>query len=381
MFKRLMLLVGALAVLVGMGMMTTTAMASDITGDIDYRCMGWDNLDYNSDLDDDYSFSAMRSRFGFAGVVGGNAAYDFVLQNYTELGDGTNGINSLYKAVFTLNNFFIDGFSMTFGRTPLSYGNERVFGAEDWLLDVDPTYEGAFGHYAFDGGWVDVVKVKNAEGFDLTTDVTTHGFYMHYDAMENFYFEPYYLWTTFENADPDVDSDKNAVYGALFDYTMDALNFYGESIFQSSTVGDTDFSAMAYYFGVVYDFDMSVDPYIGFEYNVASGIADANEDMNYTPMGSTSAYLGVMGMVPWSDLTAMNFNGGFTPMPGLVMEFDYYTYEGNESGEAIGTELNAKADYELNEDINLELGLGIFTPDGDDVDGAMFAWFGTGFGF
>ncbi|MBT4291728.1 hypothetical protein HOD41_03480, partial [bacterium] len=128
MFKRLMLLVGALAVLVGMGMMTTTAMADDITGDISYRWMGWDNEDYDSDLDDDYSFSAMRSRFGFVGAVGENAAYDFTLQNYTELGDGTNGVNSLYKATFTLNNFFIDGFDMTFCRSPLSYGNERVFG-------------------------------------------------------------------------------------------------------------------------------------------------------------------------------------------------------------------------------------------------------------
>ena len=381
MFKRLMLLVGALAVLVGMGMMTTTAMADDITGDISYRWMGWDNEDYDSDLDDDYSFSAMRSRFGFAGVVGENASYDFILQNYTELGKDDDGINSLYKATFTLNNFFIDGFDMTFGRTPLSYGNERVFGVEDWHLDVDPTYDGCFGHYAFDGGWVDVVKVKNAEGLDMTTDVTTHGFYMHYDAMENFFFEPYYLWTTFEDADPDVDSDTSAVYGALFDYTMDALNFYGESIFQSSTIGDADLSAMAYYFGVVYDFDMSVDPYIGFEYNVASGIDDVTADMAFSPMGSTSEYLGIMGMVAWSDLTAMNFNGGFTPMPGLVMEFDYWTYEGNESGDAKGTELNVKADYELNEDINLELGLGIFTPDGDNVDGAMFAWFGTGFGF
>ncbi|MBT7311311.1 hypothetical protein HN843_06070, partial [bacterium] len=198
MFKRLMLLVGALAVLVGMGMMTTTAMADDITGDISYRWMGWDNEDYDSDLDDDYSFSAMRSRFGFAGVVGENASYDFILQNYTELGKDDDGINSLYKATFTLNNFFIDGFDMTFGRTPLSYGNERVFGVEDWMLNFDPTYDGCFGHYAFDGGWVDVVKVKNSEGFDSATDVTTHGFYMHYDAMENFFFEPYYLWTTFE---------------------------------------------------------------------------------------------------------------------------------------------------------------------------------------
>jgi len=381
MFKRLMLLVCALAVLVGMGMMTTTAMASDIAGDISYRWMGWDNMDFNSDLDDDYSFSAMRSRFGFVGAVGENAAYNFVLQNYTELGDGTNGLNTLYTATFTLNNFFIDGFDMTFGRTPLSYGNERVFGVEDWMLNFDPTYDGAFGHYAFDCGWVDVFKVKNAEGNNFTTDVTTYGFYMHYAAMENFFFEPYYLCTTFENADPDADNNKNAVYGALFDYTMDALNFYGEGIFQSNKVGDTDLSAMAYYFGVVYDFDTSVDPYIGFEYNVASGVADAADDMAYTPMGSTSAYLGVMGMVPWSDLTAMNFNGGFTPMPGLALEFDYFTYEGNESGDAIGTELNMKADYELNADINLEFGLGIFTPDGDNVDGAMFGWFGTGFGF
>ncbi len=377
MFKRLMLLVSALAVLVGMGMMTTTAMAGDITGDIDYRWMGWG---YDGDLNDDYSFSSMRSRFGFAGVVGENASYDFILQNYTVLGDGTDGVNTLYKATFTLNNFFIDGFDMTFGRTPLSYGNERVFGADDWFLKKDPTYDGAFGHYAFDGGWVDVVKVKNTEGVELDTDVTTHGFYMHYDAMENFYFEPYYLLTTYENADPDADSDTGAVYGALFDYTMDALNFYGESIFQSSTVGETDLSAMAYYFGVVYDFDMSVDPFIGFEYNVASGDEDA-DSMDYNPMGSTSEYLGIMDMVAWSDLTAMNFNGGFTPMAGLVMEFDYYTYEGNDSGNAIGTELNLKADYELNEDIDLEFGLGIFTPDGDDVDSTMFGWFGTGFGF
>jgi hypothetical protein len=387
MFKRMMLLVGALAVLVGMGMMTTTAMAGDITGDLYYRWNGWDNQDYSADSDDDFSFSAMRTRVGYAGTSGENISYNFVLENFSELGSGNDGVNSLYTAAFTYNNFFIDGFDMTFGRTPLSYGNERVFGKEDWMLGTSPTYDGAFGHYGFDGGWVDMFKVKNTEGSNFGFDSTTFGFYMHYDAMENFFFEPYYMWTVTEDADDDMDDDKDAVYGALFDYTMDALNFYGEGIFQSNTSGETDLSAMAYYFGVVYDFNHSVNPFIGFEYDVASGVADATSDMAYTPMGSANEYLGIVYALDkgvWSDLTAMNFNSGFTPMAGLDFTFDYWTYEGTESGDAIGTELDLTVTYDLNADVELDFGLGIYTPDSEDMpdaDSTMFAWFGTGFNF
>jgi len=414
MFKRLMILVAALALMVGVGAVTAAQAANDIHGDMTYRWNGFDNNDQNSDIDDAQAYAQMLTEITFGGSVNSSGSYLITLENYRVFGDETSDRNQIYQATFTVDDFLFNDFDLTFGRMPVAYGRERIIGMNSW--DLDPAaravFEGCHIRYGFDGGWLDHFNFKVAETYDSKYteaksgigDTNLTGFYMHYDANENFWFEPYAILMTQENyASPtDLDNDKQFTYGALVDYAREGLHFYGEATVQTGTsygVGtETDTSALAWYAGLFYDFDSSVEPFIGFEYNFASGEDGATDEMDAfgSIAGSSRDYLGIMDIVGWTDVTAMRFAGGFTPTTGLDVTLDYYIFAADQVADgiddAIGTELDLQLGYALNEDVNLHGGMGLFMYDEPAAttksgayaapgDGMMFTWIGASIGF
>ena len=401
MLKRLMLLVFALALLIGVGV-SANAIAGDFTGDMTYRWQGWDNYDQNADNDDGQAESRLRSRITFGGEVNENALYALTVENYRILGDPVNDVNSIYQASFTMLDFLYEDLDVTVGRMPIAYGRERVLGVEDWNLSRNILFDGFHATYGFDSGGLDYVSFQLPETFagkydDGMGDTDLMGLYMHYDASEDFWFEPYALLTTTENfADPDIDNDRLFTFGALVDYNRDGLHFYGEAVMSSGTdyglASERDISTLGYYAGLFYDFDSSVEPYIGFEYDYASG-QDDSADMTVfsSPYGSTSDYLGIMDIVPWSNVAAMRFAGGFTPATGLDVGLDFFIFNLAEQDAAgndkIGSEIDVKLDYAMNEDVSLEAGLGMFSFDKDSAgyvdpgDPMYFLWLGARLGF
>ncbi len=406
MIKRIAFLTFALALLIGMGV-TANALASDTTGEMWYRWQGMNNADQNSDTDDAEAMSHMRSRVSFGGDVNGNASYKLTVENYQVFGAPAMEANSIHQATFSMADFLFEDFDVTIGRMPVAYGRERVVGVEDWDLARNIVFEGVHGRYGFEDGWLDYFNFKLVETFGgkyLTGDGDTDlmGLYMHYDASEDFFFEPYAIVYTAENwADPDYDNDRMFVFGGLFDYVHQGIHFYGEMVVQSGTffstapakdVAEMDLSAYAYYVGLFYDFDSPVQPYIGFEYNYASGDDPTTaEDECFGPLfGSTRTYLGLMNSVGWTDIAALRFAGGFMPTEGLDVSVDFYVFNMAESvgGEdAIGNEINVALDYELNGDVDLEGGFGMFSADEasamymDPGDSTYFAWAGARVGF
>jgi hypothetical protein len=396
MFKRIAFLTFALALLIGMGV-TANALAGDTSGSMVYRWQGMNNNDQSSDMDDAMSAGNMRSRGTFMGDVNGNASYVLTVENYQIFGDPAADGNSIYQATFTMADFLFEDFDVTVGRMPVAYGRERIVGVEDWDLATNITFEGCHGRYGFDSGWFDAFGFKLVETFGGKYftgggDTNLMGLYLHYDASEDFFFEPYVIVSTTENwADPDINNDRLMVFGSLFDYVHAGIHFYGEVVVQSGTTyvpAEMDQSGLGYYAGLFYDFDSTVEPYIGFEYNFASGddlTTAENEEFNHL-FGSTSEFLGIMNMVQWCDITALRFAGGFTPTPGLDVSADFFVFTLAEqiAGEdAVGNEIDIKLDYALNDDVDLEGGVGMFSYDeksGDFVDpgdSVYFAWAGA----
>lgn len=396
MLKRLLILVAALAVLIGVGL-AASAQASDFTGSMWYRWEGWDNADQDGDADDAEASARLRSRIAFAGDVNENADYNLTVENFRVFGDPASDVNSIYQATFTMRDFLVADLDVTLGRMPVAYGRERVIGVEDWDLATNILFDGAHGRYSFESGWLDYFNFKLQETYGSkyasgSGDDNITGLYMHYDASEKFWFEPYAMMMTHENwADPDIDNDRTMMFGGLVDYVRNGLHFYGEAVVQTGTTylpAERDLSALGWYTGLFYDFDSTVEPYIGFEYNFASGddaTTPENEAFN-SPYGSQSEFLGIMNEQGWRNVTAMRFAGGFTPIENLDVAADFFLFtEAEDTGadDAIGSELDIKLNYMLNADVDLEGGLGMFTyEDAADLyvapgDALYFVWAGA----
>lgn len=400
MFRRTLTLTIALALLIGLGM-AASSHAGDYTGSMWYRWQGMDNYtDQNSSIDDGWADSMMRSRISFAGETDSDASYNLTLQNFHIFGDPSTSINSVYQASFTMRHFLFHDVDVTVGRMPVSYGRERVFGVDDWDLGRDILFDGVHARYSFDSGWVDVFGYKLKETYQrkyedrparAAGDSNLVGMYMHYDFNDDCWIEPYAMLTMQENwADPDVNDDRMFTFGGLVDYMHEGLHFYGEATVQKGKrhIPDTqDISAVGWYAGLFYDFDSSTEPYLGFEYDYASGQDDSGDMKVFSsPYGSTSDYLGIMNIVDWSNVNAMRFAGGFTPVDNLDVSADFFLFSLAEDvgGEdAIGNELDVKLNYLLNADVDLEAGLGMFTYDEasagymDPGDPLYFVWAGS----
>lgn len=396
MLKRLLILVAALAVLIGVGL-AASAQASDFTGSMWYRWEGWDNADQDGDADDAEASARLRSRITFAGDVNENADYNLTVENFRVFGDPASDVNSIYQATFTMRDFLVADLDVTLGRMPVAYGRERVIGVEDWDLATNILFDGAHGRYNFESGWLDYFNFKLLETYGSkyasgSGDDNITGLYMHYDASEKFWFEPYAMMMTHENwADPDIDNDRTMMFGGLVDYMRNGLHFYGEAVVQTGTTylpAERDISSLGWYTGLFYDFDSTIEPYIGFEYNFASGddaTTPENEAFN-SPYGSHSEFLGIMNEQGWHNVTAMRFAGGFTPIENLDVAADFFLFtEAEDTGadDAIGSELDIKLNYMLNADVDLEGGLGMFTyEDAADLyaapgDAMYFVWAGA----
>lgn len=424
MMKRLMLLIFALALLVGMGVATTAAMAGGVDGQLWWRWSGFNNVfDADGDEDDAFASSMMRARINLGGEFEGGH-YNIGIQEYFDFGawgedpdDWGAGVESgtadIYEANFTLTDFLFDDFDATAGRMQLAYGRERVIGTDDWDFGHEIFFDGFKGHYTMEKGWFDLLCLKLTEGewgkYDFGFpeddhgefgDIDLRGIYAHIDAMPELYFEPYIMMMTMENWDAadDIDNTKMWTFGALFDYQKDGFHFYGEGTLNSGTdeLEDEDISSSAFYAGLFYDFESEYKPYLGFEFNLASG-QDDSEDMTeyFAPFASNSDFLGIMHsqipmfseaaeLVCWSDIQALRFAGGFMPVEDLHIGVDYFMFstaeERGDGTDKIGSEFDITADYMYNEDVSFEAGLGMFMIDDEieeDLDSIMFGFLGT----
>ncbi len=378
MVKRLMFLIISLAVLLGMGLATTAAIAGDgLYGQLRWRWEGWNNLDdADSDNDDGFGYNFMRTRLGYSTEIGERGMFNFSIENTRVMGfDGVLSEEGywwgpykaapwywdtervvIHEANMGIADFLFKGFDAYAGRFSLSYGRERIIGPEDWAFYTEHRFDGFKGHYAFEKGWMDLFCLKLWESFVEKYDGSydngdedLRGIYAHFDAAEGMYIEPYVLWYSTDNwGDEDegytYDNDSYYVFGALFDYMSDAgLHFYAEGVMVSGTENEPyyeeddeaveyDISGLGFYAGLFYEFNSELKPFVGAELNYASGTKmedyENNEYKTFcSPYGSFSSYMGVMNMIDWSNTMTLRFSGGLTPVEGTDVKLDFYMFK------------------------------------------------------
>lgn len=460
MVKRLMFLILSLAVLLGMGLATSAAFAGGtLSGDIDWRWEGWKNADdWSSDSDDNIGYMVMRSRLGYSGEIGERGLFEMSIQNVrvqggdmwwdyyygpypskAAWGPGWNNHEIvLHEANMGVTDFLFDGFDAYAGRFSLDYGRGRVIGNNDWAFHDEHRFDGFLGHYEMDKGWFDLLCMKVFEGFwnkynedpeDYPGDWDTRGVYAHFDAAEGFYVEPYIFYTTMDNwgdeeDDGMIDNSSLFTFGALAKYVSDnGLSFYAEGLINTGTMvygpesdDEYDLSQLGFYAGGAYEFASEVKPFIGAEFNYASGTKDDDEeDKTFrSPFGSyagRNGYMGIMDMVDWANTASFRFFGGLTPVEGTDIKLDFYMFklatdedfayggyslfytpdytsddrwtptpdaDGNVD-KNVGTEIDFFVDHQIDENVTISGGLGIFSfgdyfgPD-NDYDSVMFGY-------
>lgn len=462
MVKRLMFLILCLAMLVGMGLATTAAIAGDgMYGEMRYRWEGFKNFDdWSSDNDDNFGFAHMRSRLGYSTEIGERGLFNMSVQNTRIMGfDGYqyymyksgewmfNGNTVvLNEGYLGISDFLFDGFDVYGGRFALAYGRERVLGAEEWAFDKQHRFDGFKGHYMFEKGWFDLLCLKLNETFmdkydQDPGDMDLRGVYAHFDAAEGMYIEPYILLMSQDNYQDynndeelvDLANDNYFTFGALFDYMSDSgLHFYAEGLVMSGTEHDArgaDYewknSMLGFYSGLFYEFESTLKPFIGVEFNYASGTKIADDDANkyktfFSPFGSSSSYMGIMDMVDWSNTATLRFSGGLTPVEGTDVKLDFYLFklatdedtaygynfenfgyydpyymyypnhlwgvdandDGRYDSKSVGTEIDFFVNHKIEDGISLEGGAAMFSF-GDyfgadnEYDSLLYGWLGA----
>ena len=285
----------------------------------------------------------------------------------------------------------------------LNLGRGRVIGPNDWNIYGQNRFDGFLGKYMFDSGWLALLCLKlqetgptrypsdeyKAVGRPIG-DHDLRGAYLHYDVNENAFVEPYIFWRTQALSDwpgegddvLDLDNNSMFVFGALGDYVNDTgLHLYGEFILQNGTqhfnddimmpIEDgLDLSAMGFYAGAFYTIgDSEMEPYIGAEFNLASGTPYDEETDNKTfqrMWGSYRDFLGKMNAVPWSNSKAIRVSGGLTPMENMDVSLDYWMFslaeKPSEDGKTgIGSEIDIIVDCLIEDGLWFEAGLGLFS--------------------
>jgi hypothetical protein len=448
MLKRLLILILCLAILIGMGLLTTAARADDgkLFGQVRWRWEGWQNQDFDSDVKDSWGTNYLRSRFGYKTTVGERGFFKVSVENVREMGQGgldppsspyakglfDNGDNSaiyLHTAFLGYKDFLLKNFNAAVGRFSLAYGRERVIGREDWLMRKENRFDGFKGRYKMETSWLDLLGLWLSETGptkygDGIGDINLRGAYFHYEPNDLFHFEPYIFWTTEahvkpENVHREWDNDSVWTFGALIDYWGDSgIHLYLEGLFNSGSLYDaptatTDqvkvkLSTSGFYGGLFYTFASRVEPFLGFEYNYASGKDPHDTDSKIktftSPFGSTADYLGRMNVEAWSNTSSFRFAGGLTAGNDLDMRVDFFIFRAVEEittsrvdetmltspTKSLGSEIDIILNYYIEENITFEGGLGIFNGgvaykfddpgnpgDSKDPDAKLLGWLGA----
>jgi hypothetical protein len=446
-----MILIFSLALLIGIGLATSAATAGEnagenakgsVFGEVRWRYEGWNNyFDLNSNTKDKFSVNWLRSRVGYKTKIGNRAFAKIAVDNLRVFGgdaevaplfrgstdpdkgvlfnEDSNDAIELDTAILGLEDFIFKKFTVWAGRAKYDLGYQRILGVNDWSMPYEHRFDGFGGYYLGDEWWLKLLCLtiaetglaRYSEDGDYLGDTWLRGAYAHWDATETFWLEPYLLWVTTAGGQDANDTITDAFklgnssvweFGALFDFVAEyGLHLYAEGVYQ---VGDartregdvrpytdqkTDISALGFYTGLFYTFDTKIQPYLGVEYDYATGTSqdefDKNEEKTFvSPFGSWSDYLGRANIIDWSNTASWRFAAGLTATKGLTVEIDVWLFNlaeaqdyaynpisGPISGErddagnfdkAVGTEFDILAEYEMDHIISFEGGLTYFNP-------------------
>lgn len=400
------------------------AFAADPEIDAEVRVREYINLnnDFDSDVDDPNNFAVMRTSIGLSFDAGRFASAYIQLRDTRGLGEPATTTTSLeqvdlHQGYLHIANVYDSPLAFRIGRQEMAYGGERQIGALDWS-DVGRTFDGIRMMYDIeDFGWFHAFAMKLNETGGISTiqsgagitvsdaEAAFFGGYLHYDANEKAGIDVYVLDVYNDRGDDDLGSvvvEGNT--GNLFtaggrvtyaDADM-GLKFYGEGAMQFGSAPEIvdpadpassvapDYKGYAAVVGVDYTLPTTVNAWLGFEFNMASGDdgTDPLEIGTYQQLFPTGhGVLGYMDLVGWQNIMAFRGRAGVKPNDQWKLWADYHLFQTVEAADgwydasgalllsgrddfdsALGSEFNLSANFTADENLSFLAVLGMWLP-------------------
>lgn len=331
---------------------TTFSWDGEVRGTYQY----WGNEDLDTTTDDFVNYKWLRTRLGVkAEIMENTSAYVQIQDNRTAGGEVTVYNNtsvevfpvevlSVHQAYIMLEKMWDSPFGLKAGRQELHYGDGRLVGADNWS-NTGTAFDAAKlmfrqGRVAMDLFTAQLVPYwGNFPGL-AGSNVTLSGLYSTINYMEHGMWDLYLL--SYYDGDEAIDPDEvtattvanntwlftigTRTSGTLVD---DKFNYHGEFAFQFGDWMSSSVTAWAFSAGAGYEFDVSVAPYFGLEFNYASGddSVDDGDRGTFTNLFPDNHYkYGYMDQFAWQNMINVRATAGFKPVEKLDFHADFHLF-------------------------------------------------------
>lgn len=327
-----------------------------IGGELRGRLEFSDNMDFNADHTDNNTTIGQRLRFN---LMGRNDNFTgFVqIQDVKEWGrpnvDLFAGFGqlSILQGYFDINwNTIGRMFILRTGRQELKYGEERLIGDRNWSNQAQSfdaikfLYSSDKHAYSIDGWWAKLNEIGTNFGNDR--ERSFYGIYIKtkrllIDHEWDFYWL-YYTRDAENNSFPEIDGKlvessfnptKNMrihTYGTRIKGKWRIIDYTSEFMVQSGLYYADPMSAWAFHVRGGVFLPIVLSPYLGAEYDFASGDKDASDGRRHTffNLFPTNHYhYGFMDLFALMNLKDYRFFLSFKPTERFGLEIDYHIFQ------------------------------------------------------
>jgi hypothetical protein len=324
---------------------TTFSWDGELRGQYQY----WGNEDLDTTSDDFVNYKLLRARLGVKAEIMENTSVYLQVQDHRFAGeeggvyDGTANGWDLHQAYLMLDKLFDSPFSLKAGRQELSYGDERLIGADNWS-NTGTTFDAAKlmfkqGRVSIDLFTAQLVPFWGRD-FGPMPNNTFSGLYSSVNYLEHGMLDAYLLlyYDGFVGDDPDefpaVDTNDNTMLwtlGARTGGTLlnNNLSYHGEFNYQLGQWLSSDVSAWAFSVGAGYTVPVEVAPYFGVDFNYASGDDSVSDGKRHTFTNlfpANHGKYGAMDQFAWQNLINLKATAGIRPVEKLDIRGDFHFF-------------------------------------------------------
>lgn len=343
-----------------------------------------DNKDFNSSTNPN-TFTALRSRLGLSLKASDDVSAYVQLQDSRIFGEEASTLSNsknldVHQIFFKINNLFDLPVDVKVGRMELKYGSERFLGPVGWH-NVGRSFDGGvltFKSCLFNA---DLIAAREYERFNPADSLDQNIYALMGDLFlfKEYKIQPFVIW---QRVNPTNYLDR-ATLGFYISGNLKNLKHEIDFGYQTGSAlisgREQDVSAMTFSFNANYTFSHSLKPFVGIQYDYASGDNNPldNDYKAYVSLYPTGhKFFGYMDYFINLNNDAYNLGisdivlkCGIAPVKDLNVSLNYhifrsveeYVYTGGSSYD-FGTEADLTVKYNYNEYVDIQAGASLFAP-------------------
>lgn len=368
----------AAVTLMAAGIAPAFAADVELSGEVRVRYENLNNYtDFNDDLGDRDSKISQRTRLNAKVSVDDQTTAFISLQDTRVWGtEGSTATTGDDTSAVDLSQGYLEHtnllgpVSLKIGRQALSYGDQRLIGGFEWS-DNARRFDAIKFMYKSDTVDADLFLSDIADKGPGASDGHFNGLYVTVkEVIPANKLDVYYLQLLH---DTDADQDENTIglrlagKAAGADWTAEFATQGGDA----NAIQERDADALAITAGYTLE-DVLGGLRIGAEYFSGSGDdLTTTDDEGFNNLFPTNHFhYGINDLTGWTDDKGFAVKLAAKPAAGMKVAAEYWTFEAEESGTDIGTEMNLQFWYNVTEKTNLYAYYSIFDPDPSGADNA-----------